>query len=189
MNLTKHIEGLIKGSYSDFKILYEEYSSNLYGFVFSLTRSKSMANDIVQETFIRVWINRESIDPTMSFKSYLFKISKNKIIDEFRRQMNNPVFEDYMEYHDTLHTDSNDSVEQKMDFDSFLKQLEAAKTKLTPRQREIFELAKEQGISSSEIAKKLEISEQTTYNILSSAMKILRKEIGLASFFFLLFFD
>ncbi|MDR1090435.1 MAG: RNA polymerase sigma factor [Prevotella sp.] len=189
MNFTEHIEGLKKGSYSDFKILYEEYSDRLYGFIFNLTRSKSMANDIMQETFIKVWINRENIDPSMSFKSYLFKISKNKITDEFRKQINNPVFEDYMAYCDKLHADSNDIIEQKIDFDYFLQKLDIAKTKLTSRQREIFELSKEEGFSSSEIAKILNISEQTTYNILSSAMKILRKEMGLSSLLFLLFFD
>lgn len=188
MDYTKHIEGLKNGSYADFKILYEEFSGSLYGFVFNLTRSKSMAKDIVQETFIKVWINRENIDPGMSFKSYLFKISKNKIIDDFRKQMSSPVFEDYMVYGDKLYTDSS-NIEQKIDFDNFLKQLDIAKVKLTPRQREIFELSKEQGIPSPEIAQRLNISEQTIYNILSSAMKILRKEMGVAGFLFLLFFE
>ncbi|GAB6007803.1 RNA polymerase sigma factor [Dysgonomonas reticulitermitis] len=179
----------MKGSHQDFRILYEEYSGRLYGFVFSLTRSRSMANDITQETFIKVWINRENIDPSMSFKSYLFKISKNKIIDEFRKQINNPVFEDYMAYCDELYADGNDNIEQTIDYDYFLQQLDNAKAKLTPRQREIFELSKEQRLPSSEIAQKLNISEQTIYNILSSAMKILRKEMGQASLLFLLFFD
>jgi RNA polymerase sigma-70 factor (ECF subfamily) len=147
-----------------------------------------MAEDIMQETFIKLWINRENIDMSLSFKSYLFKISKHKIIDEFRKRTNSPVFEDYMVYCDQLCADSNDNIEQKIDFDYFQQQLNTAKTKLTSRQQEIFELSKEEGLTSSEIAKRLNISEQTVYNILSSAMKVLRKEMGLSCFLFMLFF-
>jgi RNA polymerase sigma-70 factor (ECF subfamily) len=65
-----------------------------------------------------------------------------------------------------------------MDFDAFSRQLEKAKTKLTARQKELFELNKEQGMPVAEIAQLLNITEQTIYNQLSSALKILRKEIG-----------
>lgn len=189
MNYIKHIEGVKRGSYADFKILYEEFSENLYGFVYRLTKSHTLSKEIVQETFIKIWVNRENLDSRMSFKSFLFKISKNKIIDEFRRQISSPVYEDYMEYSDNFDFSAEENVENKLDLDDFIRQLEKAKEKLTPRQREIFELSKEQGLSSSDIAEKLEISEQTIYNILSSAMKILRKEIKYSGFFFLIFFN
>lgn len=185
MDYKKHIEGLRKGSYKDFKILYDIYYSNLYGFVFGLIRSESQTKEILQETFIKLWINRESINPELSFKSYLFKISKNSIVDQYKRQLNNPVFEDYLDYCDNLQLSNND-ITQQLDYDQFVEKLEAAKSKLTSRQREIFELSKEQGLSSGEIATILDIKEQTVYNILSSAMNILKKEIDPA--YLLLFF-
>ncbi|NDV81898.1 RNA polymerase sigma factor [Bacteroides sp. 51] len=189
MNYEKHIVGLKEGSYNDFKFLYEQFSGNLYGFAFSLVRSESLAKDIVQETFMKVWINRETIQPGLSFKSYLFKISRNLIIDEFRKQMSNPVFENYLDYCDELQT-SHHEIEQQIDFDLFILRLEEAKKKLTLRQREIFEMSKEQGLSSSKIAEELGISEQTIYNQLSTVMRILRKEIGGSLLLLLtLFFD
>jgi RNA polymerase sigma-70 factor (ECF subfamily) len=181
----KWIEGLQKGSYSDFRTLYDAFSGNLYGFIFGLVKSDSLTKDIVQETFLRVWLNRSFLDPQLSFKAYLFKISQNLIIDNFRRQMSNPLFVDYLDYCDELISDAN-TIEQELDFDLFHKHLKIAKTKLTPRQREIFELNKEQGIPTSEISERLNISEQTIYNQISSALKILKKE--LSSLDFLLFF-
>jgi len=192
MDYAQHIQGLKNGSYTDFKILYKEFSGNLFGFVYSLTKSESITKDIVQETFIKVWLNRENIDPQMSFKSYLYKIAKNNIIDDFRKQINSPVFEDYMEYCDNPHLSNLENIELQLDLDTFIKQLNVVKEKLTLRQREIFELCKEQGLSSSEVAEKLNLSEQTVYNTLSLVMKILKKELSYSSFLsalFLTFFN
>lgn len=189
MQNKKHIEGLKRGSYKDFKILYDTFSGNLYGFVFGLVKSESMAKEIVNETFIKIWINREKIDADQSFKSYLFKISKNNIIDSYRRQISNPVMEDYLDYSNSIQLSENNTFSQ-IDYDGFIEKLEQAKLKLTARQREIFELSKEQGLPSKEISQKLKISEQTTYNILSSAIRIIKKEIGPAGLILLtLFFE
>lgn len=171
-----HIASLQQDSYNDFKILYEAFAGRLFGFVCGLTKSKTIAKDVVQETFLRVWLNRKSIDPQQSFKSYLFKIAQNLIIDGFRRQLTHPVFDNYLDYCNQVET--NENVEQKIDFDLFVKRLEVAKCKLTPRQREIFEMSKEQNLSVPEIAKHLSIGEQTIYNQLSVALQLLRKEIG-----------
>ncbi|GHT07430.1 DNA-directed RNA polymerase sigma-70 factor [Bacteroidia bacterium] len=188
MDYKKHIEGLQNNSYKDFRVLYYAYAGNLYGFVFGLVKSNSLAKDIVQETFIKVWTNRRNIDANQSFKSYLFKISQNLVVDNFRKQMANPVFENYLDYSEELFTEND--IEQHIDFDMFTKRLEMAKHKLTPRQREIFELNKEQGISVPEIAVRLNIHEQTIYNQLSTAMRLLKKEIGIFGFFFFsLFFN
>jgi RNA polymerase sigma-70 factor (ECF subfamily) len=189
MDYKKQIEGLKNNSYMDFKILYDAFSRNLFGFVYGLTKSESLSKDIVQETFIKVWVNRKNIQVDLSFKSYLFKISQNLIIDEFRKKMSNPVFENYLNYCDNIPAGDNET-EQKMDFDLFVKRLEKAKSKLTPRQREIFEMNKEQGIPVSEIARLFNINEQTIYNQLSTAVRTLKKEIGTISLqLFVLFFS
>jgi RNA polymerase sigma-70 factor (ECF subfamily) len=187
-HIEKHIIGLQNSSYKDFRVLYDTYAGNLHGFVFGLVKSESLTKDIVQETFIKVWINRKNIDAQQSFKSYLFKISQNLIIDNFRKQMSNPFFESYLNYNEKLSVEND--IEQKIDFDLFAERLEIAKHKLTPRQREIFELNKEQGISVLEIAQRLNINEQTIYNQLSTAMRLLKKEIGtFGIFFFTIFFN
>jgi RNA polymerase sigma-70 factor (ECF subfamily) len=189
MDYKSHIEGLQRGTYSDFKVLYEAFAGKLYGFVVALTKSNTMAKDIVQESFLRIWINRQHIDPDLSFKSYLFKVAQNLIVDGFRKQMSNPVFENYLDYRDKLAM-SGEDVEQKIDFDLFMKRLENVKRKLSSRQREIFEMNKEQGISAPEIAERLSLSEQTVYNQLSMALQLLRREMGTSFLFlFLIFFD
>lgn len=173
----KHIEGLIKGSYKDFTSLYELYAPHLFAFIFKLTRSKTQTKEILQETFIKIWTHRLQTDPEQSFKSYIFTIAKNLVLNEFRRKINNPIFSDYIEYCNSEELSEN-RTEQKLDFDEFNQRLQDAKKKLTPRQREIFELNKEYGLSIPEIAMRISISEQSVRNQLSAAIQQLRNEMG-----------
>ena len=83
-----------------------------------------------------------------------------------------------MDYSDNLQISNPSSAEQKIDFDLFVGRLNKAKEKLTSRQKEIFELSKEMGLTSPQISDKLNISEQTIYNQLSTAIRILKKEMG-----------
>lgn len=80
------------------------------------------------------------------------------------------------------------AIERKLSFEEFNHRLEIAKQKLTPRQRELFELNKEQGITITEIAAKAFISEQSVRNQLSQALHVLRKELGKYALLFSLFF-
>lgn len=87
-----YLERLRSGSYRDFTKLYESYASRLYAFALHLTHSDALAKDIVQETFIKVWVRREQIDLDMSFNAFLFTMAKNQLLNEFRRQANSPLF-------------------------------------------------------------------------------------------------
>lgn len=182
-----HIQGLKRGSYKDFTALYEQYVPYLFAFILDITKSKTLAEDIVQDVFIKIWTLRKDIDETLSFKSYLFTIARNMIISEFRQRIHNAEFIDYIEY---LNKEDKSSItiEEKLDFDEFNKLLQCAKQKLTERQREIFVLCKETGKSPAEVAEQLSISDQSVRNQLSIALKILRKELDKYNFLFSTFF-
>lgn len=178
MNITaQYVRKLIAGSYDAFTSIYRIYAPLLYAYVFSLTESKSVTNDIVQETFIKIWEKREEIREDASFKSFIFTIAKNKALNEFRRQLKNPVFSDYLSLQMAEHPTEENQIEQKIDFDEFNRRLQQAKQKITRRQAQIFELNKEHGLSVEEIARKLNIKEQVVRNQMSLALHILRREM------------
>lgn len=168
---------LKNGSYKAFDCLYEQYFDLLYGFVFTLTRSHGQTRELVQETFIKVWIYRQKIDPSLSFKAWLYKMARNQLLDNFRKQWNDPLFEDYLA-HCTDEKLAVNSEDDSFDYEAFRNSLIRAKTKLSPRQTEVFELCKEQGYSAPEVAAQLDISENVVYNYLSQAIAILRKEMN-----------
>jgi len=183
----KHIEGLRNGSYKDFTWLYDKYAPRLFAFIVSLSHSKTIAADIVQESFIKIWINRKFVDSNQSFKSYLFTIARNQLLNELRKEINQttPLHEIELSRNENI---SENDIEKELSLIEFRNILEAAKRKLTPRQRELFELNKEQGLTIAEISTQTSISEQSIRNQLSMALRRLREEMGDFYHFFSLFF-
>lgn len=144
-----------------------------------------MTEDIVQETFVKIWDNRRNIETDKSFKSYLFTISYHMVLKEFRYQVNHPQMEDYIALTNDIEFSESPDI-HKIDFDYFISELDKAKLLLSPRQREIFELNKEENLSVKEIVEKLQITEQVVRNQLSTSLKIIRQKLA-KSFFILLF--
>ena len=172
----KKLLAVQRGSEKAYKELYEQWVSRLYRFVFQYLKSKDASEDVVQETFLRIWSNRANLNPDTSFKSYLFTIAYHFLLKEIRRQLNNPLMEDYVEYLNRLSTETIE-VESLMCYDQFVEALEKGKQYLSPRQRTIFEMNKEYGMSIPEISEKLSITNQVTRNQLCMALKILRVEL------------
>ena len=163
------IEKLKRGSYEAFDTLYDMYADSLYGFALLHTKSSVQAEDIVQDTFLKLW-NMRALSVEGSFKSMLFTIAKNHVIDVFRQQINRPDFEDYIRFCEDEHLLDNTSVE-KIYYDDFIDKLAIAKQKLTLAQRNIFEMSREEGMSNAEIAALSDISEQTVKNAFVRSVK------------------
>lgn len=186
--LKSYANELRKGSHVAFNAIYEMYGDKIYGFVFSHTKSSELAKDIVQDTFLKLWTMRSTITANGSLQSLLFTISNHKMIDVFRSQINKGEFEDYIEYSENDEHSEN-SVERKIYYDEFIKALSISKKLLPQRQLEIFELSREKGLNIEEIAKGLNISEQTVKNQLTSALKTIRVELSKHNMLFLIIFE
>ena len=152
-----YIKNLQKGSYSDFNKLYNLYVNRLYGFAYNLTHSSDMAEEIVQEVFLKVWQIREHISPDYSFHSLLFTIAKNNFLNSLRKQISSCSYDEYTAHFNSISYSEN--------------------TTLSHRQKEIFEMSKEKNLSNQEIASRLHISEQSVRNQLSCALKVLKEEL------------
>lgn len=168
------IIGLRGGSHECFRLVYDKWAAALYHYVLSLVKSDVSAQDIVQDTFVKLWERHTDVNPDCSIKAYLFTISYHNVVSEFRRQANNPAMVDFISY-------SNATAERsdaRLSFDEFSQRLNQAKEKLTARQREIFELKNEFDLKPREIEARLGLSNQTVRNQLAAAMRIIRKELS-----------
>jgi RNA polymerase sigma-70 factor (family 1) len=182
----KWVFDLKMGSYKAFESLYDEYFDLLYGYVFGMIRSHSQAKEIVQDTFIKVWLHRSKIDTDLSFKAWLYKIAKNQLLNDIKKNFSDPVFEDYL-----VHCENHNLTTQpdhEFDMELFRIALVKAKQKLSPRQIQVFEMCKEEGLSATEVAQKLNITEASVYNYLSQSLSTLRNEMKELSFLFFIFF-
>src|SRR5690554_5362054 len=94
--IKSYIRELKNDSHKAFNAIYDMYADKLYAFALAHTKSRQMSEDIVQDTFLKLWKIRKTINTEGSLQSLLFKISKNKIIDMFRSQINKVEFELYL---------------------------------------------------------------------------------------------
>jgi RNA polymerase sigma-70 factor (ECF subfamily) len=171
--LVKQLKG---GSEEAFTRLYLLYSGQIYGFALRLTKSTADAEDILQETFIRLWDNRSGLSPETSLKSYLFKITYHLVIDYFRKQINSVDFHTFIES-DYYQLAAENKTEQQITLEEYRKQIAASVAKLTPRQQEIFHLSREEEFSAKEIGERLGISEKTVNNQLSLILATLKTDL------------
>ena len=75
-----------QGDREAFADLYRKYLDSLYKFVYLFTRSVGTAEEIVQEVFIRIWERHELLSEVQSFRSYLFRAAKNRMLNYIRHR-------------------------------------------------------------------------------------------------------
>ncbi|NLI36667.1 MAG: RNA polymerase sigma-70 factor [Bacteroidales bacterium] len=180
------ISELKKDSQEALDSIYKMYAKRLYAFCLQYTKSKENAEEIVEDVFVWIWVNRCDIHQEETLRSLLFIRAKHYLINAYRSRINSPVYEDYVNYQDEL---AADDIQQHLEYEDFVRQLRNALTKLPITQQQVIELSKIQQVSNKEIAIKLSLSEQTVKNQLSLGLKNLRKELNKVPFlFWLLFF-
>ncbi len=110
-NESKLIASLRSGSVHAFDALYDMYYRRIYGYCLNFTKSQKDTEDIVQEIFIKLWLNRKSIYVDESISNYLFSIAKNKLISILRTNIGSPHYEDYIDYCETIGTEDESLLE------------------------------------------------------------------------------
>ena len=158
-----------------FDSLFHRYSEKLYKFSFSLLKNHEDSKEIVQEAFIRIWEKRDYIDSSKSFKSFLFKISYNLIIDQLRSRLKE---KEYREFLTAYFETENIEIESRVDYDTIKKRIEIALDELPDKRKKVFVLSREAGLSNKEIAAKLEISVKTVENQINLSLKHIRQRLG-----------
>jgi RNA polymerase sigma-70 factor (ECF subfamily) len=165
---------LQNGDVVAFDSLFEVYSPKLFGFSMKYFKNERDAEELVQDVFVQVWENRQSLKSELSFKSYLFTIALNQIRKHFNKKA---VSLRYLEsLRDDPENENNLSI-QNDDYELNMRQIELMIDQLPPRRREIFIMSKIEGKSSKEIAYELNISAGTVDNQVSEAIRSIRAQL------------
>lgn len=174
-NESQLIDRLRESDGEAFRRLFEKYQPVLFRSVLFTLRDADMAHDVVQEAFVRVWKNRSSLQPSLPLLAYLFRISRNLVLDVARRQAVRRKLE--TEIPAALHPSAEDLVETL--HLSMLEERvsEVVRAKLPPKCREVFLLSRMEEMSNAEVGRELGISVKTVENQITKATKILRREL------------
>ena len=174
-NEERYVAALKEGSREAFTMLYNLYADRLYSFALVQTKSKQMAEDVVQDTFLKLWNNRTNLNCYGNVQALVFTMARNLIIDAFRRQVANIDIEAYLKLHEAL--PSTASPEESLYFNETKEYLEQAKAKLSNKECKIYEMSREQDMPIKKIAQTLNLSPQTVKNYLTSTLKVFRSQL------------
>lgn len=155
--------------------LYERYCRRLHGFVLRYIKQEEDAEEIVQEVFVKIWESRNKIDAYSSFEAFLFTIAYNTTISLLRKRTNEKK---YLEHIKSLQQFSNSpNLIDEVYFNELNDRVQSLLNELTVRQKEIFQLSREEGLTHDEIAKKLDISVNTVKKHMANTLAFLKQQI------------
>lgn len=167
-------EGLKEGNPQIFDYIFHYYYSGMVVFAMKYVNEKSIAEDIVQDFFVQLWIKREKIDINTSLKSYFFVSLKNRCIDYLRKkEKQNSTTTDAIGEIGKLTDERNLLIESEL-----RNHINTAIDKLPPACREIFIMNRFEGLKASQIAEKRGTSIRTVETQIARALKIMRKELA-----------
>lgn len=168
---TKLLQSLKSGDQSAFSALYELYAASLTGYAASKLASLEEARDIIHDLFVYIWEERANITITTSLKSFLFAAVRYRIIDHIRK---NITRREYAEMTQRLAADYIAGTEDELAAKDIGQMLELAVNSLPSRTKEIYRLSRHRQLAIKEIASRLQLSEQTVKNQLTTALSYLR---------------
>ena len=153
-----------------FTQLYLKYSTFVYRQVLRMTRSSWLAEELVQEVFLKAWIHREKLETIVDIKSWLFMVTKRKVVDYLIRRSRERKYL-------RIQADKMVSADDALLYQHCRKIINEAEAKLTPHQRIVYHLKVVKGFDHSQIAGHLALSEFTVIYHLKKSNKIIRNHV------------
>lgn len=172
------LTSLQKGDEEAFAYIFKTFYSPLFNYAGRILRDDEQANDVVQDTFCRLYENRSNITIHISLKSYLYRSVYNNCIDLIRHKKVANAYVDakMLDFYFSRIIQLPEA-ELKMLDEDIGEAIREAIAHLPERCRQIFCLSKLEGLSNKQIAEKLGISIKTVETQMTTAFVRLRKEL------------
>ncbi len=154
-----------------FRQLFDLYADRLFAAVYNYTKSRFIAEELVQEVFIRLWSHRSQLQEVQDPTAYLYRMVFNHINTYLKKTANERRILDKAQ---AWMTAGQDATLQQLEANEMSRIITAAIERLPPQKKIIYQLSREQGFSYQEIADQLHLSPNTVKNHLVEAMRLLR---------------
>jgi RNA polymerase sigma-70 factor (ECF subfamily) len=167
------------GDRSAFEAIYHEYADMLYHLCLQYINEPSVAEEIVQDAFVKLWEVKESLKEELGVRNYLYTITKNNCLLHIRKEqivMKNSRDLCYLEMQFNYEAMSSlaDSI---VEFDELKDRIDSAIDALPENLKEVFLLSRFEELKYKEIAEQLDVSVKTVEARMSKALVILRKDL------------
>lgn len=163
------------GDEASFKIVYEKLSEPVYHLAVRFLKDTSWSEEIVQEVFLALWLNREKLDENGNMWLYLYVLTKRLCLNRLRNIKKSKESFEHLILKFEKSTDGTQNDVLTADLEKYVNRVISL---LPERQKAVFELSRFEGLSHKEIAEELGISTNTVKNHIVEALKTLKKSLS-----------
>lgn len=149
--------------------IYLQYMDKIFGFILSHVKAEEIALDLTHDVFTRLY-STYSYKELENVESIIWTITRNRIVDHHRKVAHSRKYRDYL----WNQIQSSNTVLDQIEYQETEALYQQAIKSLTPQQWKIYNLAREQEMSYSEIGKQLQLSPNTVKNHMVGALRSIR---------------
>lgn len=172
---TELIIQLKLGNHSAYSEIYNRYFDLMFIFAFKKLRDEEISKDFVQELFMNLWNKKETLSETGKLSSYLYISIRSRILDFFAHQKVQTKYLDFLKSYQLPANEPTDHLIREKELALYIeKEIQV----LPKKMRKVFELSRIENLSHTEIAQRLDITENNVSQHLSNALKIFRIKLG-----------
>mgnify|MGYP000892551097 CR=1 FL=1 len=182
------LQAIAGGSESAFVRFFDEYSPRIYHTALKFLQSRELAEEIVQDVFMDIWLGKEKMQDVINLNACVYGMVRKKVFDAYRQRSSFETYIQELKFSSPTDNTLENSIQER----EYEQLLQNALSQLPVHQREIFRLAREEGLSHEEIARKLNLSRLSVKAHMKRALAFLRRKLGpiittVVSFLFPLF--
>ncbi len=168
------IENLVNGNEKAYMFLLETYHRRLHAYALTLINDQALAQDIVQNVFLKTWKSRKKLNKQFSIQSFLYKSVYNEFINCYQKNKAMMLLQQkYLETLGEVVEESDDNIIEQM-----ISVVNEEIKKLPPKCQKVFILSKKEGLTNIEISEYLNVSIKTVEAQITKAFGILRERLG-----------
>ncbi len=165
------VEALKQGRQDAFVHFYAQHHTPLYAFALTDLKIPSLAEDAVQEVFIKLWVHRRKLDTQYSIKAFLFTCLKNQVLNMIRAHKNRIVR--HLAYQQQTPSFSNET-EKTVAWAEYQQWILRGISRLSDRRKQVMQLSLFKGLTPEEIAGELDLAPDTVKTHLKRSNKFLK---------------
>ncbi|GAA4312486.1 RNA polymerase sigma-70 factor [Mucilaginibacter gynuensis] len=157
-----------------FTVLYDRYAADVMGMLLKILKSEALAQDVMQEVFLKIWNQRSRLQHVKVFKAYLFITARNHALNSLKTAIRSQTaIGEIIQAAVSERNTTDDELLSK----EYLQFIEQVLDRLPSRSREIFAMCRTQEKSYAEVAEELGISRNAVKNHMVYSMKVLRSAV------------
>jgi RNA polymerase sigma-70 factor (ECF subfamily) len=175
-NITKEtVLALKEGDHAAFERIFLFYFNKVKYFINGFLKSDDDAEELAQEVFVKIWTNREGIDSSRNFNTYIYISARNATMNFLRHKyVHNSFAADQIKAGNEEDFSGEDIIMAR-EIDLLV---DMALLKMPVQRKNVYEMNRKEGLTNDEIAQRLGISKKTVENQMSLALKELKNVVG-----------